>query len=262
MLMKLKKSRLVNYFEKATIFLLLFLLPTQLGKHFFFDFSYINGIKIDYLSIAIYTTDLLAAFLLVLYWRAFFYHIRKYKAIFFSLSFLSFINILQSQQPIIAIYTIIKLLEIYFLFFLFRYRKTSLIEILTPLFFGALFESALTILQYINHGSIQGIFYYFGERILSISTPGIAKTVFMGEQVLRPYGTFSHPNSLGGFYMLVYALCLFLHAKTDDKQAKVLIYLVVIFSSMRVFISFSKTVIITYVVVPLLYFLAKDRQRH
>ena len=62
--------------------------------------------------------------------------------------------------------------------------------------------------------------------------------------------------------MLVYALCLFLHAKTDDKQAKVLIYFLVIFSSMLVFISFSKTVIITYVVVTLLYFLAKDRQRH
>ncbi len=41
------------------LFLFFLLLPTQLGKHFFFPVSFIAGVRIDYLAPTLYTTDIL-----------------------------------------------------------------------------------------------------------------------------------------------------------------------------------------------------------
>src|SRR5580700_6749474 len=59
---------LLNPASKIESFLLFFfflLLPTQLGKHFWPDFSIVSGIRIDYLSPTIYFTDILLILLFV-----------------------------------------------------------------------------------------------------------------------------------------------------------------------------------------------------
>ena len=43
--------------NKILFFLFLLFLPTQLGKHFFLDFSYLSGVRVDYLAPTIYLTD-------------------------------------------------------------------------------------------------------------------------------------------------------------------------------------------------------------
>jgi len=247
-------------FEKTAISLLLFLLPTQFGRHFFFNFSFINGVKIDYLSIALYVTDILLLSLLVIHRRAFFEHIKRYGMIFFIFGFLFLINIFQSQEPILAIYYIVKLLEMYFVFFLFRYRKITLINAVLPLLMGSFMQLGLALSQFTQHGSMQGIFYYFGERLFDISTPGIAKAVFLDQQILRPYGTFSHPNSLGGFYSLIYATCLFLLKQTHLTKERILVYALMGTSSMLLLLSFSKIVIVTYLFVTILFVIQRHRQ--
>jgi hypothetical protein len=45
-------------------FLILFL-PTQLGRHFFTSFSFVSGIRVDYLSPTIYFTDILVLLLFI-----------------------------------------------------------------------------------------------------------------------------------------------------------------------------------------------------
>ena len=40
-------------------YLLILFLPTQLGKHFWPNFSYVYGVRIDYLSPTLYFTDIL-----------------------------------------------------------------------------------------------------------------------------------------------------------------------------------------------------------
>src|SRR3989338_6605244 len=47
------------------IFLFIFLLPTQLGKHFFLDFSSISGVRVDYLAPTLYLADVVS---LILFW--------------------------------------------------------------------------------------------------------------------------------------------------------------------------------------------------
>src|SRR3990167_1091437 len=53
--------------ENVFLFLALLFLPTQLGKHFWPDFSYIYSLKIDYLSPTLYFWDILVVGLLVVW---------------------------------------------------------------------------------------------------------------------------------------------------------------------------------------------------
>jgi O-antigen ligase len=63
-------------------------------------------------------------------------------------------------------------------------------------------ESLLGLAQLINNGSLQGMFYWLGERRFSLTTVGIAQMSWLGESIVRAYGTFSHPNSLAGFLLI------------------------------------------------------------
>jgi len=47
-------------------YLCLLLLPTQLGRHFFFDFSLISGIRSDYLAPTVYLTDIVIVLMIIL----------------------------------------------------------------------------------------------------------------------------------------------------------------------------------------------------
>ena len=51
--------------HRILFFLLLLLLPVQLGRHFWPEFALVFGIRIDYLSPTIYLTDLLVIGILV-----------------------------------------------------------------------------------------------------------------------------------------------------------------------------------------------------
>src|SRR5438105_4334390 len=62
----LSKFKTVRKKSAGFIFLLLFLLPTQLGKHFWPEFSFVQGLRIDYLSPTLYVTDMLVGILFVL----------------------------------------------------------------------------------------------------------------------------------------------------------------------------------------------------
>ncbi len=70
-----------------------------------------------------------------------------------------------------------------------------------PLVFSLTFQFLLGLIQVFR--SKAGTFYWLGERNLSLSTLGVAKTSFFNFFTLRAYGTFSHPNALAGWSILV-----------------------------------------------------------
>ena len=53
--------------HQKLFWLLILLLPVQLGRHFWPDFSFVLGLKIDYLSPTFYLTDLLVLMILSLW---------------------------------------------------------------------------------------------------------------------------------------------------------------------------------------------------
>jgi O-antigen ligase len=53
-----------------------------------------------------------------------------------------------------------------------------------------------------NGGSLNGIWWWFGERSFVYGGIGIAQMDWLGQNLIRAYGTFSHPNSMAGFLLL------------------------------------------------------------
>jgi len=242
--------------NKILFFLFLLLLPTQLGEHFFLDFSYLSGVRVDYLAPTIYLTDIIV-FLLTVVNLKIILKFFKNKKVLLSLLLLV-INIWLSRLPMISFYWFIKIIEFLIIFSLAKKILVTLKEkyILVALLMSGSFELFLSLIQLINKHSVQGVFYYFGERLLSLSTPGVAKAAIQGVEFLRPYGTFSHPNSLAGFFLLLYFFVL-IYKKFN--RYLTLKYLFLFISSILVFISFSKITIISYLILNTLYLILNTK---
>lgn len=202
--------------ERIIFYLALFFLPTQLGRHFWPQFSSVLGVRVDYLSPTIYFTDILVFILLGL---VFFRLIRtprfKYQKVnwrgpfaFILLITLFLSGILQAKNPLVGWFGLLKFLEFFFFGLYVSWQKISFSKIALVFSFAILFESSLAILQYFQQGSLGGLFYFFGERTFNSQTPGIANASLDGTLILRPYGTLPHPNVLGGYLAISMAVAI------------------------------------------------------
>ncbi len=203
--MKNQKKIKPLFFEKISkiIFLLtIFFLPTQFGKYFFFNFSYLNGLRVDYLAIKFFLIDILIFIFFVFNLKKVFsFLIRKNLFLFY---FLLIINFFISKKKFLTLFFIIKIFEFLIFFFLstIYFPKIKPKNILIVFLLIGIVELFLSFYQFISGHSVGGFFYFLGERLISISTPGIAKIIFENKEFLRAYGTFSHPNSLAGFFLV------------------------------------------------------------
>ena len=179
----------------------IFLLPVQLGYHFWPEWAFVFGIRVDYLSPTLYLTDVLFLILFLLFLIT---QKAGKKAIiwgFVAISVFGAINSFSalSFQP--AVYKWIKIFELFCLAALVaRSKQLRAGEwIAKPLLFSLGMVALIGIAQVVKGGSLGGIVYFLGERAFSLSTPGIALTSLGGRELLRAYSIFSHPNSLAGF---------------------------------------------------------------
>ena len=182
------------------IIILTLLSPSQLGFHFWPDWSLVNGIKIDYLSPTVYLTDLIFMGLLIVSIIKF--HKSKFlkllTAIFLGLFFLS------GKGAISSAYWSFRYLQIPTLaWMIFVNGKDFNLSygIKKYLNFPLLFTLILEIWQFTIKKST-GWWWIFGERSFSLVTPNIAAIDILGQRFLRPYATFSHPNALAGWLLL------------------------------------------------------------
>ena len=240
--------------EKALFYLLLFLLPTQLGKHFWPSFSVVSGIRIDYLSPTLYITDLLIVGLISLW----FYRLHKagkLRSVFANFHvfgiycFFLVLTIIFGKNLLNGAYHMVKLLE-FFLIFLYVARQQwtwRTIEFaVVALCCGAVFESVLAILQFFKHGSIGGLLYFAGERTFYAGTPGIANASVNGQLILRPYATFPHPNVLAGYLLVVMSFCLMLLGKKTSAQVKALFIATIAIGTVALLLTMSRIAIILW----------------
>ena len=167
-------------------------MPSQLGFHFWPDWALVNGIRVDYLSPTLYFTDLIIAVI----WA--FNHF-KIKVPLIAIV-LIVLNIFFSLSPLTSIFKWLRILEYYWLFTYLRAQGAG--RRAQGLKFSIVWTCFLAWLQFIKQGSAGGLWYFLGERSFNIFTPNIAK-VFFGDLILRPYATFSHPNVLGGWLVVV-----------------------------------------------------------
>ena len=241
--------------EKILFFLILLFLPTQFGKHFWPDFSYVSGIRIDYLSPTLYLTDVLISALLILLFiknlkNGLLNKARKHRTFLihaFLITIFLVFNILNSENKLAGIYGIIKIAE-FTLFSAVTYIMLKKIKIqnLLPFFsISVIVQSIISIAQYIRQESLGGVLYFLGERTFSGQTPGIANLSIDGNLILRPYGTFSHPNVLAGFLLIFLTIILF---KTDfRKKIGSICLIALILGSVGLLLSFSRLPILLWI---------------
>lgn len=228
--------------QKRLFQVLVFLLPTQLALHFWPDWAFIFGIRVDYLSPAIYLTDLLVLLLIGLWFlerRTIFVKRRWLVPLILLVTFVV-INLFVSLRPEPAFYKWVK----YFVFILFALFISKVKSfnfdnwIGKPLKLSLIFISTLGILQFIFQQTLGGPLYYLGERSFTSLTPGVALSTFLGRQYLRSYSVFSHPNSFAGFLLVALILLYFKRRKLGKVD-----YLVLTISLTGLLLTFSKTVV-------------------
>ena len=181
---------------------LLFLLPTQLGLHFWPEQARVSGLKIDYLSPTLYLSQLVIFCLILLNLGQTIKTVKKHKVIFIYFVLLSSINTFTSSSPLITSY---RWLEVYALIFLgsvIYKNKKYIVKNLKFFYLGIVTVIALQVLQVLLQSSIQGPFYWLGERKFDFYTPSLPKVSFGNTSLLRVPSTFSHANSLAGFVLL------------------------------------------------------------
>jgi len=182
------------------IFLFLFLIPTQLGRHFWPDFALLHGIRVDYLSPTIYLIDIVAIILIV-------FNLHKLRCKPGLFLVLVWINIFVAQNKWVAGMAWLRVIEIWAMYRILKDNKELVKKYLFYIIpIWIILESGLGLLQIIKGGSLQGIFYWLGERRFNLNTIGVAKISMFGRETMRAYGTFSHPNSLAGFLLVVLEL--------------------------------------------------------
>ena len=242
----LNKNNLAKFF----FYLLIIFLPTQFGKHFWPQSSFVYGLRLDYLSPTIYVTDIFIVLIFVFYLPSFINALRKINKnklvifLFFVLSL--FLGINSSKNFPAGFYGLIKFFEFSFLAF-YVYQNIKIInkKIIFYCFSASIvFESLLSFLQYVNQGSIGSLFYFFGERQYFLQTPGVANASINGQLVLRTYATFSHPNVLAGFLVItMFFLFLFL---PKGGIAKTLLVSALSLGTLSLFLSLSRASILVW----------------
>ena len=215
-------------------------LPTQLGYHFWPKEAYVWGLRLDFLSPTIYLTDLLILALVLFSWPLFEKWLKKEwknKTKILNLGLvLAFLvlNIIFSSRPLVSFYRFLRLGEFFFLVFFLKRFQFSLWP--QALLLGNLVSSFLAWGQVFKGGSLGGIFWWLGERSFNLATPGIALAQIGDHLLLRPYATFSHPNSLAGF--LLVSLLLLWGARESFKN-KGFFKLALLFLGLTLFLTFS-----------------------
>ncbi len=209
--------------RKILFLLVLAAVPIQLGKFFFPNYSYVLGIPIDYRAQNLYLSDIIVLAYLLTSIVTLSLSKKKLKSNFgkfckersfylFSLClFLSYLlvnSLFFSISKYASLYFFAKSLEFGLLSIFAAYDFSEIkLKPLIPqvITFSIIWQSSIALLQFLNQRSLG--FWILGERSFNITTPDIAHFEVFGYQLLRPYGTFSHPNVLGAF-LVIYTLIL------------------------------------------------------
>jgi len=210
--------------KRKILFLLsLAAVPIQLGKFFFPSYSYILGIPIDYRAQNLYFSDIVIISYLIAsisgifqsggkvssdfkkFWQDRSFYLLTLGAF---LAYLLVDSVFFSVSKAASLYFFVKILEfgLFSVFAAYDFSDKKIKKIVPNIISVSLVvESLIVLLQFLNQKSL-GL-WILGERTFNTTTPDIAHFELFGYQLLRPYGTFPHPNVLGAF-LVIYTIIL------------------------------------------------------
>lgn len=217
-------KKAITFINHLLVSALIFAIPSNLFFILTEKYSYVHGLRIDYLLPKFYLSDIIVLALTA--WIFLSQQIKlpkwKYKKniLLIATTFVFFAIQLLTKETQIVAWQIIKILEIIWLIFILDQiwpklkPKLILISINLVLFF----QSLIGILQFINQKSVAG-YWLFGEPNLSKQI-GLAKQIIFEQNLILPYGTTAHPNILGGFISILLIINMLLLKKAELKKSE------------------------------------------
>ncbi len=220
--------------SKNIFFIILVLLPVNLGKHFIFKNSYVDGILVDYLVPTVFVQDLLIILMLVLWFfenkalnklKVFTKKVfTKKKAFLFLIGYvlITSISVFVSKAPLISFLEYLRMF-FYFLFSVYVVIEVEFAKefksILKFLVIGALVSCVFGFGQFLKQGSLFNNYLVLGEQPFTFSTRNIIKENVLGVSTIPAYGLFRHANIFGG-YLSVILILLLGYIKFFDKNIR------------------------------------------
>jgi len=251
--------------EGITFYFSVFLISIQLGKHFWPNFAFVQGIRIDYLSPTLYLSDIFILLFIVLHifnnFSAFFKLISK--SIILPLFLISIlISSFYAQNFDTSVYWSLKIIEI-ILFGLcianYSLSKKRIYTLVDVVVIAAILQSIIAFFQFVFQGSLGGLLYFLGERSFNVDTIGISTFFTNGKEILRAYGTFPHPNVLALFLSisLIFLLYIILKEKTGKRVYFYILSFMPIF--LALLLTASRIIILLTIIITLLSFVKSKK---
>lgn len=165
---------------------------------------------------------------------------KKVNRLFLAFFVLILVTLFHVKRIDIGVYQSIKWLELILLVFYVKHTfvKQYMFHVtLWILFISGILQGILAITQFhVQHGLSLS---FLGEYIAPIGTAGLSTICVMGSKIIRSYGTFPHPNVLGGFLILSLISGYYLVSHTS-KYIKFLVGLGIIIIISSIFLTFSR----------------------
>lgn len=140
-----------------------------------------------------------------------------------------------------------------------RANKNRKIVYIVLLLAGVL-QGGIALGQFFEQGSL-GL-KILGEPKIGPEIIGVAKIVVAGKKVIRPYGTFSHPNVLSGFLILCLMIAILCFDNLDKifsinrrRFLKIILLAVVAFFEFCLVLSFTRTAWFAGAIIICIYFI-------
>ncbi len=201
--------------RKSSWLLLLLLVGTvsQFGKTIFLPSSFVLGLPIDYLAVKIYFVDILAIIFLFFHLNILQSQFKRTFPLFLIPAISGAVSLYHGTEPLLVLFL---LFEVYVILTVFLVSSRLQIErkVIIRVVWGiGVFLTLLSTAQLLSQSSLQGVFYFLGERLRVPSMPGTAIVTIGDQKIMRPYATFSHPNALAGYLGLLSIYVLILEKK-------------------------------------------------
>jgi len=230
--------------EKILFYAFLFLIPFQIRATIAWEGS-------EWDSIFLYLTDLLLVgflFLGVLNKRISF---KKNDILLFLFLGLALISIFISTDKGVSVYRLIKFLE-FAVLYIYVCSQFKIQTILFIIFYSAIFQSILAIVQFYRQASLSLRFIEAGQYLPG--APGVATFIMGDDKVMRAYGSFPHPNVLAGFLLLAifafYAIWL-------TRPIRPIGLIGLIGPIFALFLTFSRGPILVFIFMSIIFFLVR-----
>ena len=267
-----KRRIMLIHLEKILFYCLIFCLPFQTRKIFY---QWGNDFN-EWISVYLYLTDILLILVFLLwFWRVIKQNqgqsllkgtvpvIIKNPIFWLGLFIvISLISLIQADNFQLGFYHWIKLLEMAGLFFYLKYNFKQLFsfkKIAYVFIASGLFQSVIALGQCIQQKSL-GL-KLLAESPLGPEIAGVAKIIVNETKMIRPYGTFPHPNILAVFLLISIFFLYFLWLSKKHSFIKNCLMLAIFgFLIFTLWLTFSRIIIFAFLLASLIYFITLFRQ--